>query len=142
MKESKTNNIVIVKSYRTPFSRYGSMYPYQSVDDIVLKCLTPLIKDLKLEGKPIGELVLGSCALHVDQHGIARDIVIRTKLEQDSPAFSIRKGCISSMEAVNLIANKIALGQIDCGIACGGESTTDMPVEFSDLLSHWLLLVV
>jgi acetyl-CoA C-acetyltransferase len=109
------------------------------VDDLILKSVDPLIKDLKLENKKVGQVMVGCCTTHIDAHGLARDVVARTQLNQDSPAFLVRGGCVSSLEAVSVIANKIALGQIESGIACGGESISDVPLEFNKNFQQFAL---
>lgn len=97
----------------------------KTLDDICSETLDKMIVDNKLQNKRIGEVVIGSVATHGDQHGIARDVVQTSSLHPDTPGFTLQKGCISSLEGVSIIANKIALGQIDSGIALGAELISD-----------------
>lgn len=102
----------------------------EDATNLMLMSLNPLIEDLKLQGKRVGSFVYGSVIQHIYSHGVARDIVAETKLDQNSPGYLTRMGCISSLEGSISIANKIAMGQIECGISSGCESSSDCPVEF------------
>jgi acetyl-CoA C-acetyltransferase len=49
-----------------------------------------------------------------------------------TPAYDIQQACGTGLEAALLVANKIALGQIDCGIAGGVDTTSDAPIGVSE----------
>jgi acetyl-CoA acetyltransferase len=52
----------------------------------------------------------------------------------ETPAYDIQQACGTGLEAAILVANKIALGQIDAGIAAGVDTTSDAPITLSDEL--------
>ena len=56
-----------------------------------------------------------------------------------TPGVDLQRACGTSIEAAILIANKIALGQIDCGIAGGTDTVSDAPIVFRDEFRHILL---
>jgi acetyl-CoA C-acetyltransferase len=56
-----------------------------------------------------------------------------------TPAYFVQRACGTSLEAAGQIAAKIALGQIDDGIAGGVDTNSDLPVEVSDPLRDWLV---
>ena len=63
---------------------------------------------------------------------MTRECVLNTALAAETPAYDIQQACGTGLQAAFLVANKIALGQIEVGIA-GGVDTTPM---------HRLLLVM
>ena len=60
------------------------------------------------------------------------------ELDPQTPGLDIQRACGTGLEAAILVANKIALGQIEAGIACGVDTVSDPPVvlpsSFGDLL--------
>jgi acetyl-CoA C-acetyltransferase len=51
----------------------------------------------------------------------------------------VQQACGTGLEAAILVANKIALGQIDSGIAGGVDSASDAPIAVNEGLRHTLL---
>jgi len=51
--------------------------------------------------------------------------VLGSKLAPETPAYDVQQACGTGLEATVLVANKIALGQVDCAIAGGVDTTSD-----------------
>ena len=64
---------------------------------------------------------------------------MNTTLDPATPACDLQQACDTGIEAVIYIGNKIAPGQIDCGIACGVEAMSNIPFESSPRLRKALL---
>src|SRR5665811_1769720 len=62
-----------------------------------------------------------------------------SRLAPTTPAYDVQQACGTGLEAAILVANKIAVGQIDSGIAGGVDSASDAPIAVSDGLRHTLL---
>ena len=62
-----------------------------------------------------------------------------SQLASETPCYDIQQACGTGLEAAILVANKIALGQIDCAIACGVDTTSDAPIGVSEGLRKVLL---
>jgi acetyl-CoA C-acetyltransferase len=107
--------------------------------DLMKPALDELVKELGLQDKEVGEVVLGAVNKHAYDFALAREVVMDSPLSPNTPATDIQKACGTSLEAAILIANKIALGQIDCGIAGGIDTNSDVPVEFKKSFSDRLL---
>lgn len=107
--------------------------------DLMKPAMASLISELNLEGKEIGEVILGAVNKHAYDFALAREVVMDSKLSPHTPATDIQKACGTSLEAAVMIANKIALGQIECGIAGGIDTNSDVPVEFKKSFSDRLL---
>ena len=56
-----------------------------------------------------------------------------------TPAYDVQQACGTGLEAAVLVANKIALGQIESGIAGGVDTTSDAPLAVNDDLRRVLI---
>ncbi len=131
--------VCIIKGKRIPFMRSSTKYMGIPLKDLMKPAMASLISELNLEGKEIGEVILGAVNKHAYDFALAREVVMDSKLSPHTPATDIQKACGTSLEAAVMIANKIALGQIECGIAGGIDTNSDVPVEFKKSFSDRLL---
>ena len=76
---------------------------------------------------------------HSHDRDLTRESVLSTRLAPETPAYDVQQACGTGLETAILVANKIALGQIDVGIACGADTTSDAPIELNEELRATLL---
>jgi acetyl-CoA C-acetyltransferase len=76
---------------------------------------------------------------HSRDFTLARESVLGSRLSPTTPAYDIQQACGTGLEAVLLVANKIALGQIECGIAGGVDTASDVPIGVNEELRRILL---
>ena len=138
---SEVKKVCIVASKRIPFMKSGTRYTRLSNNQLMVPALKTLVRDLGLEGKEVGEVVLGAVNKHAYQFSLARECVMDSGLSPHTPATDIQKACGTSLEAAIIVANKIALGQIDCGIAGGVDTNSDVPIEFKKSFSDRLVAI-
>ncbi len=119
--------------------RSSSKYMSLSLRDLMKPAMDALINELNLAGKEVGEVALGAVNKHAYDFALAREVVMDSSLSPHTPATDMQKACGTSLESVIFIANKIALGQIDCGIAGGADTNSDVPIEFKKSFSDKLL---
>lgn len=131
--------VCIVAGKRIPFMRSSTKYMGVSNNELMVTPLKSLVEELNLQGKEVGEVILGAVNKHAYQFSLARECVMDSGLSPKTPATDIQKACGTSLEAAIMIANKIALGQIDCGIAAGVDTNSDVPIEFKKSFSDRLL---
>lgn len=136
---SQINKVCIVKSKRIPFMKSGTRYAGLSNNQLMSAALKTLVREMKLDGQELGEVVLGAVNKHAYQFSLARECVMDSGLSPHTPATDIQKACATSLEAAVMLANKIALGQIECGIAGGVDTNSDVPIEFKKKFSDRLL---
>lgn len=136
---SNVRKVCIIDGARIPFCKSGTAYMGMSNKELMSTALKGLVLKLNLEGKEVGEVSLGAVSKHAEDFALARECVIEAGLSFSTPAFDIQKACGTSLEAAILIGNKIALGQIECGIAGGVDTNSDIPVEFKKKFSDRLL---
>lgn len=131
--------VAIVGANRIPFARSNSVYATASNQDMLTAALDGLVDRCNLGGKRIGEVVAGAVLKHSRDFNLTRECVLSTKLDPQTTAYDIQQACGTGLEAAILVANKIALGQIDSGIAGGVDTTSDAPMALSDGLRGVLL---
>lgn len=135
----KLENVVIVGGSRVPFTRSMTKYMAISNQKMLSACVQSLAEKYSLSKETVGEVVLGAVMKHSRDWNMAREVVLNTTLSPNTPAYDIQQACGTGLEAAILVANKIALGQIDVGIAGGSDTNSDLPVVYPDKFSHLLL---
>jgi acetyl-CoA C-acetyltransferase len=122
--------VVIVGSVRIPFCRAHTAYSDASNQDMMTAALQGLVAKYSLAGEQLGDVSLGAVIKHSRDFNLARECVLSSGLNAATPAFDLQRACGTSLEAAILIGNKIALGQIDSGIAAGCDTISDTPIVY------------
>jgi acetyl-CoA C-acetyltransferase len=131
--------VAVIAGNRIPFARSNSVYSHQSNQDLLTAALTGLIDRCKLHGERLGEVVGGAVLKHARDRDLTRESVLGTTLSAQTPAYDLQQACATGLESTIAVANKIALGQIEAGIACGADTTSDAPIAVSEQLRRTLL---
>ncbi len=129
----------IIGGNRIPFARAGGAYATASNQEMLTAALDGLVDRYDLAGQRLGEVVAGAVLKHSRDFNLTRECVIGSRLDSGTPAYDIQQACATGLEAVIAVANKIALGQLDCGIAGGVDSVSDAPIALNDDLRRLLL---
>lgn len=98
----------------------------------MVAALHGVINRFDLKGQTLGEVALGAVIKHSRDWNLARESVIESGLSMRTPAVDLQRACGTSLEAAIMIGNKIALGQIEAGIAGGTDTVSDAPVVYPD----------
>lgn len=131
--------VAILGGNRIPFARSNGAYATASNQAMLTVALEGLIERYRLHGLRMGEVVAGAVLKHSRDMNLTRECVLGSRLSPQTPAYDIQQACGTGLEAALLVANKIALGQIDCGIAGGVDTTSDAPIVVNEGLRHILL---
>lgn len=131
--------VAIVGGNRIPFARSGGAYANASNQDMLTAALDGLIARYHLQGKRVGEFVAGAVLKHSRDFNLARETVLGSQLDPRTPAHDVQMACATGLESVMSVANKIALGQLDSGIAGGVDTASDAPIQLNDDLRRILL---
>ena len=129
----------IIGGNRIPFARSNGPYAQASNQDMLTAALDGLIARFSLRDERIGEVVAGAVLKHSRDFNLTRECVLGSALAHNTPAYDVQQACDTGIEAAILVANKIKLGQIDCGIAGGVDTTSDAPIEINEDLRRVLL---
>lgn len=132
MHEQAPRRVGIIGGLRIPFCRAHTHYAEASNQEMMTAVLAGLVEKFQLRGERLGDVSLGAVLKHSRDWNLARESVLGSGLAPETPAFDIQRACGTSLEAAILIGNKIALGQIDAGIAGGTDSISDTPVVYPD----------
>lgn len=136
---SGSRSAVIVGGNRIPFARANGPYAQASNQDMLVAALDGLVARFALSGEAVGEVAAGAVLKHSRDFNLTRESVLGSRLAPTTPAYDVQQACGTGLEAAILVANKIALGQIESGIAGGVDTASDAPIAVSEGLRHTLL---
>lgn len=131
--------VAIIGGNRIPFARSNSHYAAASNQDMLTAALEGLIARFGLAGERMGEVVAGAVLKHPRDYNLTRECVLGSRLDPHTPAYDIQQACGTGLEAAILVANKIALGQIEVGIAGGVDTTSDPPLAVNERMRRTLI---
>src|SRR5262245_2451860 len=135
---SQVRRVAIVGGVRIPFARAHGAYARVGNQDMLTAALRGLVERHGLAGVRLGDVIAGAVLKHSKDFNLVRECVLSSGLDPQTPGLDIQRACGTSLEAAVLVANKIALGQIDAGIAAGVDTISDVPVvypaEYRELL--------
>jgi acetyl-CoA C-acetyltransferase len=136
---AKTRPVAVVGGNRIPFARSDSKYAHATNQDMLTAALDGLVDRFGLAGETLGEVAGAAVLKHTHDRDLTRESVLSTRLAPETPAYDVQQACGTGLETTILVANKIALGQIDAGIACGADTTSDAPIALNEQLRNTLL---
>lgn len=131
--------VAVVAGNRIPFARSDGPYATASNQDMLGAALAGLVGRTGLAGERVGEFVAGAVLKHSRDFNLARETLLGSALDPTTPAYDIQQACGTGLQAIIAVANKIALGQLDCGIAGGADTASDAPLGVNDELRRILL---
>lgn len=132
-------DVAVVGGNRIPFARAGGAYAQASNQDMLTAALDGLVARFGLAGQRLGEVAAGAVLAHSRDVNLTRECVLGSALAPTTPAYDLQQACATGLETAVAVGNKIALGQIDAGIAGGVDTISDAPIELNDDLRRVLL---
>ncbi|MDP5280842.1 acetyl-CoA C-acetyltransferase [Sphingomonas sp. DG1-23] len=136
---SEPRRVAIVGGSRIPFARSNTAYVDASNQEMLTAALQALVDRFGLAGARLGEVAAGAVLKHARDINLTREAVLSTSLSPETPAYDLQQACGTGLEAAILVANKIALGQIEVGIAGGADTTSDPPIAVNEGFRQALL---
>ncbi|MCB1755837.1 MAG: acetyl-CoA C-acetyltransferase [Gammaproteobacteria bacterium] len=130
MSDQTIRPVAIVGSARIPFCRSNSAYADLSNLDMLSTVLRGLVDKYGLQGEKLDEVNAGSVITHSRDWNLAREAVLSSGLSPLTPGMTMQQACGTSLQGAMIAAAKIASGQIDCAIAAGSDTTSDVPIVF------------
>jgi acetyl-CoA C-acetyltransferase len=131
--------VAVLGGNRLPFARSNGRYAAASNQDMLTAALDGLIARYGLAGQRVGEVVAGAVLKHSRDFNLTRETVLGSRLDPRTPAYDVQQACGTGLETAVLVANKIALGQIEVGIAGGVDTTSDAPLQLNETMRRSLL---
>ena len=130
--DGRSIRVAVIGGTRIPFCRAHSIYRHSSNMDLMTAALTGLVNKYDLKGQVLGDIALGAVIKHSRDWNLARESALECGLSPRTPGVDVQRACGTSIEACIMIANKIALGQIESGIGGGTDSISDSPIVYPD----------
>jgi acetyl-CoA C-acetyltransferase len=131
--------VAIVASNRIPFAKSNTAYFGVSNQEMLGAAIQGLVEKASLQGKAVGEVVAGAVMKHSRDFNLVRETVLDTDLCASTPCIDMQQACGTGLQAIISLTNKIALGQIESGIAGGVDTTSDAPIAINDKFQSMLM---
>ncbi len=136
---ANARRVAVLGGIRIPFARQNGPYARASNQDMMTSTLETLVSKYSLQDEVLGEVSAGGVLKHSRDFNLTRECVLGTRLDPHTPAYDVQQACGTGLEATILVANKIALGQVDSGIAGGFDTSSDAPIAVNEDLRQVLL---
>jgi len=128
--------VAVLGGARIPFARANSAYAELGNQDMLTAAFKALVDKLDLKNQKLGEVAAGAVIKHSRDWNLARESTLGAGLHPETPAYDLQRACGTSLSAVAQLANRIALGEIDCAIAGGADSASDIPLAYGRKLQR------
>ncbi|MDB6014359.1 MAG: acetyl-CoA acetyltransferase [Gammaproteobacteria bacterium] len=136
---SAVRRVAIIGGVRIPFARSYTAYAKASNQDMLTAAFRAVVDRFKLQGQRLGDAAAGAVIKHPKDYNLTRESVLSSGLDPQTPGVDLQRACGTSLEAAIMIGNKIALGQIDSGLAGGTDSISDAPIVYPRSYQQLLL---
>ncbi len=120
--------VVIVDGVRTPIGKMGGALSSVRPDDLLAETYKALIERTGIDPALLTEVYAG-CGNQggEDNRDVARMSVLLAGLPKEVPGTTVNRNCSSALEAVNLAAKTILVGEGDLAIGSGVECMSRAP---------------
>ncbi|HVL36512.1 MAG TPA: acetyl-CoA C-acetyltransferase [Burkholderiales bacterium] len=131
--------VAVLGGARTPFARAHTAYREAGNQEMLTAALRALVDRFSLAGERMGEVAAGAVIKHSRDWNLAREATLGSGLDPQTPAYDVQRACGTSLTAAVQVAHRIAAGEIDCGIAGGVDSASDIPLTYGPQLQRIVL---
>jgi acetyl-CoA C-acetyltransferase len=136
---SAVKRVAIVGGIRIPFARAHGAYASVGNQEMLTAAFRGVVERYNLQGERLGDALAGAVIKHSKDYNLVRESVLSSGLSPQTPGADVQRACGTSLEAAILIGNKIALGQIDAGLAGGVDTISDPPIVYPKSYQQLLL---
>ena len=136
---SAVRRVAILGGIRIPFARANGAYARVGNQDMLTATFRGAVERFGLAGQRLGDVIAGAVIKHSKDYNLVRECVLGSGLDPHTPGLDVQRACGTSLEAAILVGNKIALGQIDAGLAGGVDTVSDPPIVYPRSYQQLLL---
>ena len=129
----------VIGGIRIPFARSNTAYVHVGNLDMLTAALAGLVDKYSLRGETIGEVAAGALIKHPRDWNLAREATLGSGLHPHTPAYDVQRACGTSLTTVIQMAHRIQMGEIDCAIAGGSDTVSDVPITYGRNLQRAVL---
>ncbi len=131
--------VAVLGGVRIPFCRQNTAYADVGNLGMSVRTLGALVEKFGLHGQQLGEVAMGAVIKHSSDWNLGREAALSSGLSPLTPGITLQRACGTSLDAIAIIAGKIATGQIESGIGGGSDTTSDVPIVYGQALRRRLL---
>ena len=135
----QTRRVAVLGGVRIPFCKRDTAYADLGNFGMSVEVLGALVEKFGLHGMELGEVAFGAVMKHPADWNFAREALQSSGLAMTTPGITTARACGTSLDNAILIAQKIATGQIEAGIGGGSDTTSQVPLTYSNRLQQRLL---
>lgn len=132
--------VAIVAGLRTPFQKQASGYAKMTALDLGVSVVTEMLARSGVDAKQVEQVVFGQVLPSLEGPNVAREVVLAAGLPREIEAYSVSRACATSYQSVVSAAESILSGAVNCAIAGGTDSASDIPITVSRPLAAALLV--
>jgi acetyl-CoA C-acetyltransferase len=127
MWKNANNDVYVVSVARTPFGSLGGSLAEVPMDDLSAIVMAESVKRAGIEKGEVQGVIMGNVISASPFINIARVGLLKAGFPESVPGLTVNRVCASGLEAINLAAQTIAMGQADIMVAGGVENLTRSP---------------
>ncbi|MCI0651626.1 MAG: thiolase family protein [Planctomycetes bacterium] len=113
--------VAVIAGGRTAFVKAGTAFKEKRPLDLAVHAVRSLLERSRVDAGLVQSIAFGVVVPEPGRPNLAREIVFEAELPGAIEAQTISSYCITGLRTVTAIAEAIACGRIDCGIAGGVE---------------------
>jgi len=133
--------VAIIGGARIPFARSNTAYAEISNQNMLTAAMKALVEKFNLKGQIVGEVAAGALIKLSSDWNLARESTLGAGLHPRTPAYDLQRACGTSLSAVVQMGHRIARGEIDCAVAGGSDTASDVPLGYRTKLRRTVLRV-
>jgi 3-oxoadipyl-CoA thiolase len=119
---------LIIDAVRTPIGRHAGALSAVRPDDLAAKVIAAAVERSGIEPAAVSDVYIGAAnQAGEDNRNVARTAALLAGLPVETPGATVNRLCASGLEAVNLAARALMLGEGDLYLAGGVESMSRAP---------------
>jgi acetyl-CoA acyltransferase len=136
---SAVHRVAIVSGLRTPFQKQATGFAAQSARELGVAVVGELLARSGLPSSALDQVVFGQVVPSLSGPNVAREVVLAAGLPRRVEAYSVSRACATSYQALVSAVESILAGSVECAVAGGTDSASDVPVTVSRALAAALL---
>ncbi|HMI30385.1 MAG TPA: beta-ketoacyl synthase N-terminal-like domain-containing protein, partial [Candidatus Limnocylindrales bacterium] len=119
--------VAVVAAVRTPIGRFLGAFADMTAADLGVAATEAALERAHGVASDIDELIYGCARQAGGGPNVARQVLIRSGIPQERPAFTVNQACGSGLQAIILAAEHIRAGKSRLMLAGGTESMSRVP---------------
>jgi acetyl-CoA C-acetyltransferase len=136
---SNVRRVAVVGGMRIPFARGHGAYAQVGNQEMFTTVLQALVAKCRIAGERLGDVTGGGVLKHSKDFNLVRECVLSSGLDPQTPGIDMQRACGTGLDAAISVATRIALGQMDAGIAGGFDTVSDPPIVYPRSYQQLLL---